>query len=401
MTSSFENHRLNTMIDLVEAANPRSVAGAALALAGVREEFARAAVELRRRVGAVEWKGEAEREFHRFGTRLADHADDLGTYAGIVAGQLEEAAGGLTSVRNSLPPRSTSPDGGLPGGPDEPHRQEALNQLNRLASFYAVSGSTLASAEPPVLGADLRTEVPRPASAPAGGSGTGTPTSPSGPHTRADQPGPALPGPRAPLHASAHAGEEAAPHTQDTLAAGGLPHPSPATAPTQQPAALTTMELNSLTPGTQPAPPLAPPVQAQHSAPAPALGGPSPLPAAIAGGLAIPLTARSTAPPPPAYGSAATPTTPGGTVRAGSTPPTPPPRPLPGIPGVTGGTPARATSPTPRPAFTQGGTGLVRPQPTTAPRKDGRRRTGPQSRATEDPETWTSPHPPTTPAVIT
>ncbi|MFJ4878809.1 hypothetical protein ACIP93_26900 [Streptomyces sp. NPDC088745] len=428
MTSGFEDQPLNTMIDLVDAANPRAVAGAALALTEVRAAFADMAVELRRRLDGVAWKGEAEREFRRFGARLADHADDLGRYAGIVAGQLEEAAGGLTSVRNSMPPRSTAPDGGLPGGPAEPHRQEAVNQLNRLASFYAVAGANLASAEPPAFVPDLRADVPRPASpgtaaapsAPTGAGGAGGMGGPgsagsmggpgsaggaggsgSGPAASADLSGTVPSAPRTAPHGSAPAwGEDA---TRDDLTSAGPPHPAapaplaPAT-PTE-PAPPTAMELNSVSPGAQPASPPAASAQPPGPAPAPA----QPLPGAISGGVAVPLLTRavpsgygtpSSLPPTGAPGFAATPA--GG---SGPAPAAPLPRALPGIPGITGGIPARTATPTPRPAFTQGGAGLVRSRSAVAPRTG--RRTTPPPRATEDTSTWTAGRPPATPAVIT
>ncbi|MFJ2741240.1 hypothetical protein ACIO3O_16415 [Streptomyces sp. NPDC087440] len=418
MTGSFENHPLNTMIALVEAANPRAVQGAAEALAGVREAFVEAAVELRRRLDGVDWKGEAETEFRRFGRRLADHADDLGAYSGIVAGQLEQAAGGLTSVRNSMPPRSASPGGGLPGGPAEPHRQEALNQLNRLASFYAVSGSTLASTEPPAFDAALRAGVPRPAAASSGGGGAGRTvrtvrTAGDAPAALADPSGTTLPGPRPvlqePTPASWH---EATAHPQTDLPLRDLSS-HPATSPAQHATTSvehpppTTMELNSLSPGTQPAPP-PPATSAQPQAPTPAPAPALPAPGTISGGIAVPLPPRATsttygAPSlTPSPGTPGTPATPGSTIgRTGTASPTPLPRPLAGIPGVMGGTPTRTPSATPRPAFTQGGTGLIRPhpQPGAAASRKGRR-TAPPSRATEAPETWTPAHPPTTPAVI-
>ncbi len=427
MTNGFEDQRLNTMTDLVDAANPRAVAGAALALTGVRAAFADAAVELRRRLDGVAWRGEAEREFRRFGTRLADHADDLGRYAGFVAGQLEEAAGGLTSVRNSMPPRSTTPDGGLPGGPAEPHRQEAVNQLNRLASFYAVAGANLASAEPPAFVSDLRTDVPRPASpgafaapsAPTGTGGTGAAGgtggavgaggtggadgSGSGPAASADPSGTVPPAPRTAPHGSAPAWGEAAVRIRDDLTPAGLPHPAapaplaPATPAESGPP--TAMELNSVSPGAQPAPQTAASTPPAGPAPAPA----QPLPGAISGGIAVPLLTRAvpsaygTPSPPPSTGAPGPAATPAGS--SGPAPAAPLPPVIPGIPGITGGIPARTATPAPRPAFTRGGAGLVRSPPAAAPRAG--RRTAPPPRATEDTSTWTAGRPPTTPAVVT
>ncbi|MCX5203830.1 hypothetical protein OG897_20530 [Streptomyces sp. NBC_00237] len=422
-SGSFETHRLNTMIDLVEAGNPRAVAGAAYALADVRESFTEAAHELRQRLAAVEWKGEAGTEFRRFGTRLANHADDLGTYARVVADQLEQAATGLASVRNSMPPRSTTPETeplALPGSPADLNRQEALTQLNRLASHYAVAGANLAAAEPPRFDSDLRADVPRPTAAAGGMGGTGGMGSPGdaggtggsaghAPSTAGAHAPPAPTGIDEPTRSHTH---PAAPRPQWAPTPPGLPGaPHTTDVPTTRPTA-TTMELNSLAPGAHP--PTAPhpsPPQPQGPAPstAPPLGPPPTQLGAISGGLPLASTARggastgapgtgnrtTTPAPSTAYGAATT--TPSTTGRPGA--PTSAPRPLTGIPGVMGGTPTWAASPTTRPAFTQGGAGLVRTQPTNP--RTGRRPAPPPNRATEDSETWTSAGPAANPAVIT
>ncbi|GAA3487996.1 hypothetical protein GCM10018987_20790 [Streptomyces cremeus] len=207
--------------------------------------------------------------------------------------------------------------------------------------------------------------------------------------------------PRTAPHGSAPAwGEDA---TRDDLTSAGPPHPAapaplaPAT-PTE-PAPPTAMELNSVSPGAQPVPPPAASAQPPGPAPAPA----QPLPGAISGGGAVPLLTRAvpsgygTPSPLPLTGVPGSAATPAG--GSGPAPATPLPRALPGIPGITGGIPARTATPTPRPAFTQGGAGLVRSRSAAAPRTG--RCTTPPPRATEDTSTWTAGRPPATPAVIT
>lgn len=92
---------------------------------------------------------------------------------------MKVASTGLTSVRNSAPPRDDRAvpkkveDFPLPERTDdnpeyakavkvEKDRQEAINQMNRLASFYAVSEESLASQEPPKFPGMLNAAVPRP-----------------------------------------------------------------------------------------------------------------------------------------------------------------------------------------------------------------------------------------------
>ncbi|MFD3517907.1 hypothetical protein [Streptomyces sp. NPDC058657] len=445
MTSRFESYDLNTMIDLVDAGNPQALETAGRALLGVRSAFHGAARELREHLAGVEWKGEAAAEFRKYGVRLVEHADALGEYAQRVAMELREAGGGLTSVRNSLPPRDGSAATGAV--PSEAHRQEAINQLNRLASYYQVSTAKLAAEPEPVFEEDLTAAVPRPEGQEALGAGAGTPGTGPGPGSPGPgagaHPGPGpLPGPEAdagsgpgtglgsgpgtglssglgagPGEASAarpspsHSGSDA----PQSAPPGGGPSPAPVSTPTVPLAhAPTTMELNSVAPTpigpSHPTPPSAlhasQPLTAQATTAGPASGWASPLSAGIP--MPPPLTSTPGAPGPvSAAGNAAQ-------VRAA-----PITRPLlptsvhgvPGAYGVSGGTPTRAASSRPG-AFTQGGAGLIRPgappmasplapPPRSTPHPARNHHPTSSSPLTEDEETWTSVQPAAAPPVVT
>ncbi|GAA2226559.1 hypothetical protein GCM10010232_10110 [Streptomyces amakusaensis] len=193
--TDFESARLNAMLDLLDSANPTDLENAGHALQSATKALNRAAKELDSFVKATDWKGESGDEFRRFGSELARYAGDLGTFANTVGTQMKVASEGLTSVRNSKPPRDARAD---PKKPDafppserkddnpeykaavkaERDRQEAINQMNRLASFYAVSEQTLAGQEPPRLPKMLDAAVPRPEGnwrkdSPSAGSGGG------------------------------------------------------------------------------------------------------------------------------------------------------------------------------------------------------------------------------------
>ncbi|MFJ9212368.1 hypothetical protein [Streptomyces sp. NPDC102264] len=177
--TSFEGAQLNAMLDLVEASNPSDLEDAGEALVAAKDALNKAAEELNDYVMSVEWKGESGTEFRRFGGELAKHAWALGTFANAAGTQMKVASTGLTSVRNSAPPRDGRAvpkkveDFPLPERTDdnpeyakavkvEKDRQEAINQMNRLASFYAVSEESLAGQEPPKFPGMLETAVPRP-----------------------------------------------------------------------------------------------------------------------------------------------------------------------------------------------------------------------------------------------
>lgn len=177
--TSFEERGLNDMLDLLDGANPSDLANAGRNLAEAKESLNAAAQELSDFVKGTVWQGEAATEFERYGTALVGYTWDLGSFANIVGTQMTVAATGLTSVRSAKPPRDTRADPRRPkdfpvteqreDNPEykravqvEENRQEGINQLNRLASFYAVSEQSLAGVKEPVLPKMLGTAVPLP-----------------------------------------------------------------------------------------------------------------------------------------------------------------------------------------------------------------------------------------------
>lgn len=177
--TSFEGHELNAMIDLIENSNPEHLENAGAALLKARTAIKDAAKELGDFIKAVDWEGESGTAFRDWGNGLVAHASKLGDFAEAAGTQITVAGTGLASVRNSLPPRDSrlvrkSVDDietpkRIDGNPEyvaavkvEKDRQEAINQANRLASYYAVSEETLAAQEPPRFDKQLDVAMPRP-----------------------------------------------------------------------------------------------------------------------------------------------------------------------------------------------------------------------------------------------
>lgn len=177
--TDFEGHELNTMVDMVESANPEHLETAGKALWDARDAINDAAEELSGHIGRVDWDGEAGSAFRTWGGNLVTHARDLATFAEVAGTQITAAATGLASVRKSMPPRDarlapkTVADIPAPKRVEgnheyaaavkaEDHRQEAINQMNRLSSFYAVSEETLAAQQPPVFEPMPGVGVPKP-----------------------------------------------------------------------------------------------------------------------------------------------------------------------------------------------------------------------------------------------
>ncbi|MEU9402664.1 hypothetical protein [Streptomyces sp. NPDC048242] len=298
--TDFENHDLNAMIDLVEHANPEHLEQASKTLWDARTAIHDAATDLDTNLGQVDWEGEGADAFHKWTKDLVNWTKDLATYADVAATQIDAAASGLASVRKSMPPRDHRPAADqqrphdLPKAkqvdtnPDytaavrvEKNRQEAINQMNRLASFYSVSAMTLKAApEPEPLRGMPDVGVPKPPQWVEGGrspAGSGTATSSSTPRHVAEGRHEAL----------------AASHGAET-ATSGLAHKTPheSTAPVAHDIGT---EVNTV--GTLPA--SAPTVPTTHPAPTlPTAGGGGQFPASFPGPGApppiMPATGRPT-----------------------------------------------------------------------------------------------------------
>lgn len=167
------------MIDLVEHANPADLESAGEALQKARDAIAVAARELGDHIDRVDWEGEAGQAFRKWGKKLVKETHQLSDFADTASVQITSAGAGLASVRSAMPPRDTRTDPKavedipspkrVDGNADfeaalksEKHRQEAINQMNRLASFYKVSQHEMAGQEPPTFSAMPDVGVPWP-----------------------------------------------------------------------------------------------------------------------------------------------------------------------------------------------------------------------------------------------
>ncbi|MFI7294087.1 hypothetical protein [Streptomyces sp. NPDC050121] len=177
--TSFEGYDLNAMIDIVESASPETMENAATALVDARDAINDAANELSRNLGNVDWEGEAHTAFYTWGMNLTTTALALASYTDEVGTQVLAASSGLASVRKSMPPRDNRTDpkkvDDIPtpqrveGNAEyaaavaaEKDRQEAINQMYRLASFYTVSSGMMELAEEPVFPEMPGVGVPEP-----------------------------------------------------------------------------------------------------------------------------------------------------------------------------------------------------------------------------------------------
>ncbi|MFH8775234.1 hypothetical protein [Streptomyces sp. NPDC017958] len=192
---------LNEMIDLVEQTDPEDLESSGKALWDARDAIKKAADDLRGHIDRVHWVGESGEAFRGWGRDLVTNTQYLSEFAGAAGDQITAAAVGLAAVRGAMPSRDTEsnrkrPDkftaaekaadkeGYAAAVKVEKDRQEAINQMNRLASYYAVSEETLASLpakeQTPKFASMPDVGVPRPR--PGGAYSADRPVSATGSH---------------------------------------------------------------------------------------------------------------------------------------------------------------------------------------------------------------------------
>ncbi|MEU2271021.1 hypothetical protein ABZ568_32345 [Streptomyces olindensis] len=154
-----KNLDLNEMIDLVDQTDPEDLESSGKALWDARDAVKAAADELDGRINKLRWIGQAGTAFRDWGSSLVASTHDLSDFAGKAGDQITAAAVGLASVRRAMPARDphnrkrpesfTDAEKAADKGEYdaavkvEKDRQEAINQMNRLASYYAVSSQQL------------------------------------------------------------------------------------------------------------------------------------------------------------------------------------------------------------------------------------------------------------------
>ncbi|MFF4492115.1 hypothetical protein ACFY0F_37605 [Streptomyces sp. NPDC001544] len=158
--TEFDRYDLNVMLDLVEQTDPEDLESSGRALWDARDAIKAAADDLKGQFDTVPWVGKAGDNFRAWGAGLVTSTYHLSAFAGGAGDQIAAAAEGLASVRKAMPPRDTradpTPAKDFPAHEKvasnkdyaaavqvEKHRQEAINQMNRLASYYAVANESL------------------------------------------------------------------------------------------------------------------------------------------------------------------------------------------------------------------------------------------------------------------
>ncbi|MEU1078316.1 MULTISPECIES: hypothetical protein [unclassified Streptomyces] len=151
-TDEFEGMSLEALHAMLASAKPTELTGAAETLAAAAPDIADIARDLRWYMEQVKWHGAGGDAFREWGRGMVAQTLVLSEYAGVVGQEMARAGQALTEAKAALPPA----DGMCYADPEKekarlkalgPKTNEAINQLNRLSSYYDASRDRI-SAQP-------------------------------------------------------------------------------------------------------------------------------------------------------------------------------------------------------------------------------------------------------------
>lgn len=193
--TDFENHELDQILDLIESTKPTDLTNTGDALADAGRALKKVASDIADYSKRVEWEGESGEQFRKWTEKLASSTRQLAGYAKTAGKELKNAGTGLAEVKSSMPKRDA--DGGLeeavkdipaparvPGNEKydklskrEGDRQEAINLMYKLSSYYQVSTDSMVLAQEPTFPRMPDMGMPE---APTGEPPRGAPVAPGG-----------------------------------------------------------------------------------------------------------------------------------------------------------------------------------------------------------------------------
>ncbi|MFC0845775.1 hypothetical protein ACFH04_18985 [Streptomyces noboritoensis] len=151
-TDEFEGMTLEALNAMLASAKPGELTGAAETLAAAAPDIADIARDLRWYIDQVKWHGAGGDAFREWGRGMISETLVLSEYAGVVGQEMARAGQALTEAKAAVP----ASDGMCYADPEKekarlkavgPKTNEAINALNRLASFYNTSKDRI-SAQP-------------------------------------------------------------------------------------------------------------------------------------------------------------------------------------------------------------------------------------------------------------
>ncbi|GAA2386735.1 hypothetical protein GCM10010420_06960 [Streptomyces glaucosporus] len=150
----FEGKSLAALNAMVANANPKALTSRGDALNKAGSDMDKIGDELRTYIDRVKWEGQGADAFREWGQQFALETMRFAMYARTLGRHMVDAGQALTEVKAAIP----EPEGMCYADPEkdkarqkeeEAKRQEAINQLNRLSSYYRAAGESIRGAEEP------------------------------------------------------------------------------------------------------------------------------------------------------------------------------------------------------------------------------------------------------------
>ncbi|MYS36217.1 uncharacterized protein YukE [Streptomyces sp. KhCrAH-43] len=159
LTTDFENMSYEDMLAMVRSVDPTAIMGRGTALIDAQTEIEKIGTELKEHVSRTTWKGKGGDAFREWGDDFAKQTIKLADYAGAAGTSLQTAGQALSEVSKVIQGHS---DATAMCYADEEKekarlkavdkaRNEAIPQMNKLASYYMMAQQTISSQEEPVF----------------------------------------------------------------------------------------------------------------------------------------------------------------------------------------------------------------------------------------------------------
>lgn len=160
LTTDFESMSYEDMLAMVRSVDPTAIMGrGGTALIDAQTEIEKIGTELKEHVSRTTWKGKGGDAFREWGDDFAKQTIKLADYAGAAGTSLQTAGQALSEVSKVIQGHS---DATAMCYADEEKekarlkavdkaRNEAIPQMNKLASYYMMAQQTISSQEEPVF----------------------------------------------------------------------------------------------------------------------------------------------------------------------------------------------------------------------------------------------------------
>ncbi|WP_269853458.1 hypothetical protein [Streptomyces sp. RPT161] len=144
--TDFESKSFEDMHAMVANAMPSELTSTGHALLAAQKQVESIANDLKTYGQGVEWDGQGADSFHQWIGQLSQQSLTLANYTGTAGDHILAAGQALSEVTGTM--YSLSKGGGKASESD---RQEAINQMNKLASYYVTSTETISQQEEPIF----------------------------------------------------------------------------------------------------------------------------------------------------------------------------------------------------------------------------------------------------------